>query len=240
MFLQSHKHQQRDREERSHGHSHQRLPSGTLESLPEPTQKSDLTGKHDLRCSHSNFYTSPQRSLKSCLPSRMQTRDLLVPESLKYTVTCPGSPREQQDQAKPQRELPRLATGLRDLQQGEEKQKGKTSTPYCHSTSITLPNTYFQARLWGQAQPCLKSRELQRCPVPAGSSLRAGLAGVGTASARPAGRGHERWLSGRGHRTRLPSTLAAVGWVQGSKTRKGFVLARSHLHSYRRDLAGEG
>lgn len=241
----SHKHQQWGRDERSHGHSHQRLPSGTSENLPEPTQKFDLAGKHDLQCLHSYFYTSPKESLESCLPSGMQTRDLLVPESLKYTVTCPGppdgaSPREQQDQAKPQRELPRLATGLRDLQQDEEKQKGKTSTSYCCSTSITLPNTYFQARLRGQAQPCLKSRRLQRCPAPAGSSLHAGLAGAGTASVRPFGCGHAWWLARGDDRTRLPSTLAAVGWVQGSRTRKGFELARSRLRSHRRDLAGGG
>lgn len=50
-------------------------------------------------------------------------RDLLLPESLKYTVTCPGlpdgaSPREQQDQAKQQRGPPRLGNGAQRFAAG--------------------------------------------------------------------------------------------------------------------------
>lgn len=69
--------------------------------------------------------------------------------------------------------------GLGELHQGEEKQKGKISTSCCHSTCITLPNIYFQACLQRPAQPCLKNRQRQRCPVLAGSSHHAGLAGAG-------------------------------------------------------------
>lgn len=65
------------------------------------------------------------------------------------------------------------------MQQGEEKQKGKSSSLHCHSMSVTLANTYFSACLRGKAQPCLKSRQLQQCIAPIGSSLHAGLAGAG-------------------------------------------------------------
>lgn len=202
----------------------------------------------------------PSKSLKSCLPSGVQTTDLLIPESLKYTVTCPGPPdgtgcREQRDQAKLQRELPRLATGLGDVQRGEEKQKGKTSTPHCCSTSITLPNTYFQACLRGQAQLCLKSRRLQRCPAPAGSSLHAGLAGAGTGGMCPSVRGDEWWLAGRGHRARLPSTQPqraghreaeqgrVLCWHAAASTATaGTWLERGHANTCRRErrLFGHG
>lgn len=141
------------------------------------------------------------------------------------------------------------------MQQGEEKQKGKPSTPYCCGMSITLRNTYFQACLWGQAQLCLKSRRLQRRPAPAGSSLHAGLAGAGTAGMCPAGRGDERWLVGRGHRARLPSTQPqraghreaeqgrVLHWhAAASAATAGTWLERGHANTCRRErrLFGHG
>jgi len=50
----------------------------------------------------------------------------------------------------------------------------------------------------------------------------------------------EWWLVGRGHCTLLPSTPTALGWAQGSRRRKGLVLACSHLCSHRRDVAAGG
>lgn len=142
----------------------------------------------------------------------MQTTDWLVlPEpKIQWPALPPqtGPPREQQDKAKPQCKLPRSQQGSGTC----SREKENTSTLVaCLSPYQTLEHS-----CQGKLSPAWKGTSAAE---PAGSSL---LGMPGCVQLAVVTRGG--WRGGDTTLSLLPP-LATAGWAQGSRTRKGFVLA---------------